>query len=184
MLFNLGVHYFQHQGDAQEQQLLEHCKRNLANIAQAIKEWSMQDGRTAIFRGTTPQHFQTPDGRYSTQPAPGFKCQPVTSPSTQREVDRCFFDYAQGNGVNYGHSWSHSMIYYTSIYSPMIQRYDAHPSSFELGDDSASSDCTHWCMFPALWELQMERVYLALLHDRIFGRLPGISAPSSEISVA
>jgi hypothetical protein len=158
VVINMGVHYY-NSGTGFG---LGQCQKDLSTILQSIDYWrsSSTDSRSkvAIWRGTLPQHFETPDGRFDAFQPGEFRCQAMTAPVTEREVDECFFKHS---GVTESDG-----VYYASVYGAINQRHDAHPgtTSTDLGN---RTDCTHFCTFPPVWDIVFERIYVALLHDSL-----------------
>jgi hypothetical protein len=173
IVFNAGLHYSLPRDLQQREHVQRECRKVMSAGLSQLLAWRAQKpvDRILIFRGTTPQHFDTDDGKWETMEdgkEHSHHCKQLQSAVADQELDACFFEAAKTAGVSTDGTGecASPMAYYASIHQAWGMRADVHPGL--AGGRRGLPDCTHLCSIAPLWDVLWERIYLALLHNQLF----------------
>jgi hypothetical protein len=152
VLFNAGL-WFNNIATSTVRQKLQNSIEGMVSLITDWKAESPHKDRIAIFRGSTPQHFEgSGDGRF---PDDGKHdstrlCVPHTNTSATSVVDDFVTQILP------------AQVYFLPVFRALAGRWDAHRTSWLPSEKIA--DCTHFCGFPLMWEVLWDRLHLVLLH--------------------
>lgn len=148
VVVNYGAHY-KHSSREKYYELVE-------VVADSVLAWQKRTGGRAIWRESSPEHFDTGSGDYAGQDGQAhedgsYPCAPrKTTPGGWREalINPIF----QKRGIDILH-----------VYDLSLSQWDAHLGS----PDNKTADCLHWCLpsVPDTWSELLYNMLLAPSHS-------------------
>ena len=146
--FNFGLHDFQHNWPE-----FETLMTSFFTTLQENATYSL-----LLFRETTAQHFDIPDGMYSYHGHRSQKCTSLEWTDTVWRRDRTVLAAARAAGYNIVSPNNVSLGKHHMVSLPYhnftAQLHDSHPSfedSESLFHNESQGECTHYCSSPLLW---------------------------------